>query len=216
MTGSTAPAGDLAAELLGLGAATLGETGAWRLPPSIAAVWAPATVAAPAYAVMCGSADNLAVHAAVAEAPTGAVLCVGFPDASARGYWGEVLTTGALARGLVGLVIDGGVRDVEALERLGFPVFATGVVLQGATKHSAGSIGATALLGGVQVHTGDWVVGDRDGVAVLPAAQFDEILQAGRDRAAQEDEMFGALRSGRTTVELLGLDTTSIDRGATR
>lgn len=155
-------------ELISLGAATLGESGASPMEPRIRPIWSDAQVAGPAYAVRCAAADNLAVHAAVAEAPSGSVLCVGFESSEARGYRGEVLTTGAQARGIVGLVIDGEVRDIDLLERLTFPVFATGIALRGADKAQPGSIGAWADVGGVRVYTGDVVVGDRDGVVVFP------------------------------------------------
>src|SRR5258708_12560573 len=97
-----------------------------------------AALAAPAFEVRCGTGDSLAIHAAVAEAPEGTVLVVGATDPSELGYWGEVLTTGAEARKLVGLVIDGGVRDVAALEAHQFPVFSSMVALRGAVKGSGG------------------------------------------------------------------------------
>ena len=137
--------------------------------PRIKAAWAGATLAAPAFPVRCEPGDNLAVHVAVAQAPPGSALVV---DASARpelGYWGEVLTTAAEQRGILGLVIDGGVRDVSALAAHGFPVFSALVALPGATKLRGGAIGQPALVGGVRVAAGDWIVADADGVAVVPA-----------------------------------------------
>ena len=107
------------------------------------------------------------------------------------GYWGEVLTTGAQARGLVGLVIDGGVRDGDALAAHAFPVFSTGIALTGATKEQPGSIERPVMVGDVAVEPGDWVVGDVDGVVVLPGAAFDAVLAAGRARA---DKEAGAVR----------------------
>ncbi len=128
-----------AAALLGeLGAATLGESGARPMPARIRPVWPGAALAAPAYPVTCTPGDNLAVHVAVTRAPAGSVLVVDVGDVPDRGYWGEVLTTAAQARGLAGLVIDGGVRDVAALERLAFPVFSRTVALPGATKCNRG------------------------------------------------------------------------------
>ena len=99
-----------------------------------------------------------------------------------RGYWGEVLTTGAEARGIVGLVIDGGVRDVAALDAHQFPVFSAMIALQGAGKLRGGAIGGTVSVGEVEVRTGDWVVGDRDGVTVVPAEALDEIIRAAERR----------------------------------
>src|SRR6266849_8091293 len=114
--------GATAGLLAELGAATLGESGAAGMPSRMRAAWPGAALAAPAYPVRCTPGDNLAVHVAVTRAPAGSVLVVDVGNVPDRGYWGEVLTTAAHARGISGLVIDGGVRDVAALERLGFPV----------------------------------------------------------------------------------------------
>jgi len=127
-----------------------------------------------------------------------------------RGYWGEVLTTGAQTRGVVGLVIDGGVRDVAALESLRFPVFASLAALPGATKASPGSVGEPVEVGGVEVEQGDWVVGDVDGVVLISGGSLPRVLEAGRVRAEKEMAFFGALRGGATTVELLGLDVSIV------
>jgi 4-hydroxy-4-methyl-2-oxoglutarate aldolase len=196
--------------LLALGAATLGESGALPMHPRLAAVWPGAAVAAPAYPVHCSPADNLAIHAAVTRAPAGSVLVVDASSIPERGYWGEVLTTGAETRGLAGLVIDGGVRDLAALEAHRFPVFATMIVLRGATKELPGTNGSPVEVGGVAVTAGDWVTADADGVVVIPGDRLDEIVVAGRARADKEEGLFTALREGRTTVELLQLDTSPI------
>src|SRR4051794_9089756 len=198
-------------ELLVLGAATLGEAGGAAMAPRIRAAWPGAALAGPAYAVMCSLGDNLAIHAAVAAAPRGSVLCVEVEGEPELGYWGEVLTTGAESRGIAGLVIDACVRDVAALEAHGFPVFAAGIALPGAAKVGPGSVGGVATVGGVLVATGDVVVGDRDGVTVIASARLDEIIAAGRARADAEALMFEKLRSGATTVELLSLDLSSIE-----
>jgi 4-hydroxy-4-methyl-2-oxoglutarate aldolase len=202
---------DTATTLLALGAATLGESGGVPMHPRISAAWPGAALAAPAYAVTCAPGDNLAVHAAVVAAPPGAALVVAV-DPPERGYWGEVLTTAAEARGLRGLVIDGGVRDVAALEAHGFPVFSALIALRGAVKEEGGEIGGSAVVGDVAVATGDWVVGDRDGVTVVRAAELDDVLARGRARADKEHVMFSKLRAGATTVELLGLDPGLVHR----
>jgi 4-hydroxy-4-methyl-2-oxoglutarate aldolase len=127
-----------------------------------------------------------------------------------RGYWGEVLATAAEARGLAGLVIDAGVRDMDALERHTFPVFSSCTALRGTTKDAGGVIGGPVRVGDVNVRTGDWVVGDSDGVVVVAASTLDDVLAAGRARAEKEDGMFARLRDGATTIDLLGLDTARV------
>jgi 4-hydroxy-4-methyl-2-oxoglutarate aldolase len=197
---------------LELGAATVGESGGRPMAARVKAVWAGAGVVGPAFVASCAGGDNLAIHVAAAEAPAGSVLVVAVDGQPELGYWGEVLTTGAQARGIAGLVIDACVRDVDALERLAFPVFSVGIALPGAAKVGPGAVGGTAVVGGVEVATGDLVVADRDGVAVVPAAAYDAVLAAARERAANEQGLFRDLRAGATTVELLGLDTTTINR----
>src|SRR3954465_8294839 len=188
---------DYSAAFAALGSATLGESGARPMAPRLRPGWRGARVSAPAFPVNCSTADNLAIHVAVAEAPAGSVLVVNVGDEHARGYWGEVLTTGAEARGIRGLVIDGGVRDVDALQAHGFPAFSTMIALRGATKEERGDIGGTAMVGGVAVSHGDWVVGDADGVTVVPKDSLDDVLAAGRNRAAKEAHFFEELRGGR-------------------
>ena len=202
---------ELVTTLVQLGAATLGESGARAMRNRVRAAWSGALLAAPAYPVRCTPGDNLAIHVGVARAPTGAALVVDVGEERELGYWGEVLTTAAESRGLAGLVIDGCVRDVGALAAHGFPVFSTGLALRGATKNRPGAIGRTAVVGDVEVNPGDWVVGDADGVVVVPGATLEEVVAAGRSRAEKEAGYFTALRGGATTLELLGLDAGLID-----
>jgi 4-hydroxy-4-methyl-2-oxoglutarate aldolase len=196
--------------LLKLGAATLGESGGQGLNTRIHAMWPGACFAGPAFAARCPVGDNLAVHAAVARAPRGSVLAVTVAGDVSRGYWGEVLATGAQAAGIVALVIDGPVRDLDRLAAMQFPVFARGHSLPGAAKSGPGEIGGTIALGDVTVHTGDWLVGDADGIVAIRPETLDDVIAAARAREAKEIGMFERLKAGATTVELLGLDISSI------
>jgi 4-hydroxy-4-methyl-2-oxoglutarate aldolase len=202
---------DLVEQFTALGAATLGESGGRPMTSRIRPAWPGARLAAPAFAVRCTPGDNLAIHVAVARAPAGSALAIDVGIEPERGYWGEVLTTAAMARGIAGIVIDGCVRDVTALQAHAFPVFSTGVALRGATKELPGAIGGSAEVGDVVVRTGDWLVGDADGVTVVPASQVDDVLAAARGRTQRERALFDALRDGKTTVELLGLDASAIE-----
>lgn len=201
---------DMGAALIGLGAATLGECGGLPMSPRIRAAWPGARVASPAHTVGCAPGDNLAIHVAVANAAAGTALVVDGSAIPERGYWGEVLTTAAQARGLTGLIIDGGVRDLDALQARGFPVFSSGIALRGATKTGPGETGGPVTVGGVSVNTGDWVVADADGVIVIATGRLDEVLAAGEARATTERRMFRELQSGKTTIELLRLDPTRV------
>jgi 4-hydroxy-4-methyl-2-oxoglutarate aldolase len=212
MVDETAIGSRTAATLARLGSATLGESGAQPLDRSLRPVWPGAAVAAPCFAVQCASGDNLAVHVAVAAAPPGHVLAVEVPDDRDHGFWGEVLTVAAQSRQLAGLIIDACTRDTAALEARRFPVFSLGVALPGASKVGRGTVGASATVGGVTVHTGDWLVADVDGIVAIGGGDVEAVLEAGEAREAKEATMFDALSAGATTIELLGLDTGPIVR----
>src|SRR5262249_45905845 len=108
--------------------------------------------------------------------------------------------------------IDGGVRDVDALEAHSFPVFSSMIALRGATKENPGQVGGRTRVGDVDVNRGDWIVGDVDGVTVIPLGKIDDVLAAGNARAAKEQKFFTELKAGRTTLDLLALDSSPIER----
>ncbi len=196
---------EMRAELVRLGSATVSESGGRALDAGLLPAWPGAVVAAPALPVWCPSADNLAIHLAVAGAPPGSALVVAVEGMPERGWWGEVLTVAAQARGIVGLVIDACVRDTAAIAERGFPVWTRGVALPGAQKVDPGRVGAPVDIRGATVELGDWVVADADGVVVITGPDLADVVAAGGERAAREARMFDELASGRTTVELLGL-----------
>jgi 4-hydroxy-4-methyl-2-oxoglutarate aldolase len=213
MTKQSSISSNVSDTLLALGAATLGESGGQGVNTRIHAMWPGARFAGPAFTVRCPVGDNLAVHAAVAQAPRGSVLAVTVAGDVSRGYWGEVLAMAAQAAGIVALVIDGTVRDLDRLAALEFPVFARGQSLPGASKSGPGEVGGAIALGDVTLRSGDWLVGDTDGIVVIGPEVLDDVIAAARAREAKELGMFDRLKAGATTVELLGLDISSI-RGA--
>jgi 4-hydroxy-4-methyl-2-oxoglutarate aldolase len=197
-------------ELIDLGTATLGESGATALSARIRPMWNGAAFAAPAMTASCADGDNLALHVALARAAPGVVLAAAFAGDSVRGNWGEVMTTAAQVAGVAALVIDGEVRDVAALEEHRFPVFARGVALPGAAKAGPGALQVPITLGGALVRPGDWLVGDADGVVVIAVEQLAQVRAAAARRAEQEAGYFTALRGGATTVDVFGLDVSSV------
>ena len=203
--------GALLAELLELGSACVGDGGGTVMSSTIRPAWIGSMMAGPAYTLRCGPGDNVALQVATARAPAGSVLVADATADPEWGYWGEVLTSAAMARGLVGLVIDGGARDIDPIERLGFPLFAERICARGAAKVGPGAVGGPVTVGGAQVRTGDLVVGDRDGVTVVPAAVLDQVMEKARAKAAGEPALIQQLRAGATTIELLGVDTSGID-----
>ena len=200
---------ELRAELLALGSATLYEASGLEcfLPATLRPAWAGAAIVGTALPVRTAPGDNLPLHLALEVAVPGEVLVV---DAGAvpHGYWGEVLAVAAQQRGVLGLVIDGGVRDTAELEQLRFPVFSSFIALRGTAKDDAGDVGKPMRLGGAPVARGDIVVADRDGVVVLPAARFAEVLEASRARLRKETAFLERIRAGELTTDIYGFSRT--------
>lgn len=194
------------ARLKVLGSSTLYE--ASRLPcavdPAIRPIWEGAFIAAPAYPLECSPGDNLSIHIALERVPRGSVLVVSTGNHLA-GYWGEVLTVAAEAAGVVGLVIDGGVRDIAALVARKFPAFARGISMKGTVKASSPSVGQPINFNGAQVAMGDLVVADDDGVLIIPQDSVAQTIAEAEARATKEADMMIALSQGRSTLELMNL-----------
>ena len=199
---------DMAGRLAAIGAATLyeaaGRVGA--LDPAIRAFGPPASpaIAGPALTVGCHPGDNLAVHRAIAEAAEGEVLIIDGAGL-ALGYMGDVLGVAALARGVVGAVIDGGVRDLAELATLCFPVWARAAAIPGTTKVAPGTVSAPITCGGVAVEPGDWIVADADGVVAIGASHVAEVVIRAEQRGARERAIQGRLRAGELTLDLMEL-----------
>jgi 4-hydroxy-4-methyl-2-oxoglutarate aldolase len=123
-----------------------------------------------------------------------------------HGYWGEIMTTMAKARGLAGLVIDGCVRDGVLLEQIGFPVFARGLCIRGTGKDygAMGWLNAPVLIGDVTVSAGDLVVGDADGVVVVPRLRAAEVVAKSQQRERDEAAILKRLQAGESTMQVYG------------
>ena len=196
----------LAARLSTLETATLHESGAKSvLSPEIRMLSGDRCVVGRALTVMCHPGDNFMIHVAVARAEPGDMLIVQSHDPG-YGVWGEVLTVAAQARGIIGLVLDGSVRDLAAIRRREFPVFARGVCLRGAAKAREGTLNAPISCGGQPVWPGDVIAADESGIVIMSSGEVENILIRAEERSRKEAVMMSELRSGRTTIELLGLE----------
>lgn len=182
-----------------------GRTGA--LPSGIKPVHPAMHVAGPAFPVRTPPGDNLWLHRALYEAGPGEVLVVDCGGGFEHGYFGEVLAEAAIARGLAGLVLHGGVRDAARLGALGWPVFAERVCIRGTGKdpHGDGELGGPVTIGDAEVRRGDLVVADGDGVVCVAAGRADEVraIAAARDEA--EQGYLARLRAGESTLSIYGL-----------
>jgi 4-hydroxy-4-methyl-2-oxoglutarate aldolase len=197
---------DIMSAARAFGSATLHEAGGkvGALPAAIKPVVPSFTICGPAFPVRTPPGDNLWLHVALAEAPQGAVLVCDVGAGYEYGYFGEVMAVAGKAAKLGGLVIDGCVRDGALLERVGLPIFARGLAIRGTGKDfgGRGSVNQPTLVGDVTVNPGDLVVGDTDGVVVIPKDKIDAVLAASKEREAKEASVMGRLRNGEKTLDI--------------
>jgi 4-hydroxy-4-methyl-2-oxoglutarate aldolase len=193
-----------AAELIALGVPTLHEANHRRGLMRSMRLLVGDGFAGPAETVAIPAGDNLGIHLALERAEAGAVLCVASRGNGLYGVLGELMMEAARVRGLAALVIDDGVRDIERLSPP--PVIAArGICSRGTIKRRALSLAAPVGIDGVLVRPGDWVVGDRNGVCVLPADGGDAIVAAARARLTREETVREEIRRGVPTTRALGL-----------
>lgn len=151
--------------------------------------------------------DNLWIHRALYIAEPGDVLVVHVGGGYESGYWGEVMSAAAMARGLAGLVIDGCVRDCEQLRSFGFPVFSRGLCIRGTGKdlEAHGWINVPITIGDIRIAPGDFIAGDEDGVVAIARDAVEQIANAAVAREAKEAAIVERLRKGETTLAIYGL-----------
>lgn len=198
------------ATLRQLGAATVYEAQGARgaLDSGMKPIDPTVRLAGPAFTVDCRPADNLMLHYAVMKAQPGDVLVVDAKGFMEAGPWGDVLTIQAMKVGIAGLVINGCVRDANLIIELGFPVFCRGLSIKGTGKNQPGRINVPVAIGDVLIHPGDIVVGDRDGLAVVPSGEVDSAIASAVLREEKEAGQREAIGRGVMTAELLGLTET--------
>nr|WP_314435278.1 4-carboxy-4-hydroxy-2-oxoadipate aldolase/oxaloacetate decarboxylase [uncultured Brevundimonas sp.] len=199
---------DLLSRARRLGAATLHEAAGriGALPSGIKPVTPEMTLCGPAFTVHCPPLSNLQIHHALYQAQPGDVLVVHVGGGTEAGYWGDILNEAAIARGLGGLIIDGGVRDTAGLAKMDFPVFSNGVCIRGTGKdyEAVAWLQEAVRMGEVMIRPGDLVMGDRDGVVVIPADRVEEVVVKGEAREADEAAKIEKIRQGARTVDLYG------------
>lgn len=181
--------------------------GKFNMNSEIKPFWPGVKLAGPALTVRCHVGDNLTLHKAIELIQPGDVIVVdagGYKETG--GLWGEIMALAARKRGLEGIVIDGAARDIPILRGMNFPIFARTSSPGSTAKKTFGSINRPITCGGVLVNPGDLILGDDDGVVVIPSSRAEEILRLGRERDQKETQIKRLIEEGKSTVEIFGFD----------
>jgi 4-hydroxy-4-methyl-2-oxoglutarate aldolase len=206
---------DTARKIGATGAATVHEAIGRRgyLGADIAARQAGARIGGTAVTVLSHPGDNMMIHAAVEVCQEGDVLVVANTAPSTHGMFGDLLATSLMTRGVQGLVMDAGVRDLADLNEMGFPVWSRYVSCQGTVKATPGSVNVPISIGGVVINPGDVISADDDGAVVVPRAEADWALEKSEARIANEAETRAKLEAGELGVDFYGLRSKITDLG---
>lgn len=164
-----------------------------------------------ALTVACHPSDNLMLIKAVSMASPGDVIVMDAGDCLNAGPFGEVMAVDCLAHSVAGFVTSGSVRDTEAIVERGFPVFCRGVSVRGTAKESLGKINHPVSVGGVIVYPGDYVLGDADGVVVVPHDRIAEAIEVSVKREEKEKKVMERLMHGEHLFDIYGYQT-NLDR----
>lgn len=207
---------DIVGQLADAGVATVHEAMGRKglLGTEIRPIQRGARIAGSAITVLSHPGDNLMIHAAVEVCRPGDILVVTTTSPSTDGMFGELLATSLRAQGVIGLVIEAGVRDVAELNEMGFPVWSKAISAQGTVKATAGSVNVPIVCAGMSIRPGDVIVADDDGVARVPHERAAWALEQSKARVAREATVRAALRSGELGLDIYGLRAKLDELGA--
>jgi len=207
VTGITRVDASVASAFDGLGVATVheeqGRTG--LMASYLRPIYRPVHIAGPAVTCRVPPGDNWMIHVAVEQCMAGDILVVAPTSPCEDGYFGDLLATSLMARGVKGLVIDAGVRDIATLTECGFPVWSKAVFAQGTVKETLGDVNVPVVCAAALVNPGDLIVADDDGVVVVRRQASTAVLEASRKRLANEEEKRRRFADGELGLDIYGM-----------
>jgi 4-hydroxy-4-methyl-2-oxoglutarate aldolase len=175
------------------------------IDPSIRPAWSGAKLCGTVLTVKSEPGDNLMLHHAVALAKPGTIIVADIGNYTLAGAWGEILTVAAIVAGVAGVVVNGAVRDIEAIAQRRFPVFSRGFAIGACTKERLGKLNVPLIFGDVMIRPGDIILGDSDGLVVIEREHADAVYQAAVSRSHHEQKIIAELQNGKTTIDILDL-----------